>query len=105
MAVVVIKLLEIIDIQHTDGNEGIVLGPEDPESMEYALERGKALNAGSCRFVGSFAADAEDLREAFNLMYRETEGVSFFAIDACWKDPSLYAKIKDAIRYAKDNNR
>lgn len=78
-----------------------VLGPDDPESMEYAIARGKALNAGSCRFVGSFAEDAEDLREAFRLMYRETDGVSFFSLDACYKEPDLYATIKDAIRYAK----
>ena len=82
-----------------------VHGADDPESMEYALKRGKALNAGSCRFVGSFAADAQPLKDAFDLMYRETDGVSFFAIDACWKDPSLYAEIKEAIRYAKDNNK
>ena len=82
-----------------------VLGADDPESMEYAVARGKALNAGACRFVGSFAADAEDMREAFSLMYRQTDGISFFAIDACWKDPGLYERLKDAIRYAKESDR
>ena len=95
-------MADLLDVYEMGAYLPKAYGKDDPESMEYALERGKQLVNGACTFYGSFAGEAENLRDAFELMYRCTDGIAFFCIDVCYKDPSKYAEIKDAIKYAKE---
>ena len=91
---------DLLDIYELGAYLPMAYGKDDPDSMEYAVIRGKALNNGVCTFVGSVGTEA-NLSEAFELMYRETAGISFFALDACFKNPSLYGVLRDAVANAK----
>ncbi|MBR1573244.1 MAG: family 10 glycosylhydrolase [Bacteroidales bacterium] len=91
---------DLLDIYELGAYLPYVYGMDNEESMEYAIARGKALNDGACTFVGSVGTEAP-LRDAFELMYRETAGISFFALDACFGKPEKYAELREAVAHAK----
>ena len=57
-----------------------VWGPEDPESMEYAIARARRITKGKCRIHGSMYAtlDRSKVADAAYLLLKETDGLAVF---------------------------
>lgn len=97
---------EYLDVFMTGAYLERVWGPEDLESVEYAMMRSNRDVAGACSMVGSFQiCNPTDIEDATYVCLRDSDGMMAFDLSHTFAKPGSWEALARGIKRAEKRKR